>query len=346
MTPDPIVNPWLLAIRRDGVRATLPRPEARTSARPAVVLLILATALAPGCVYHMGRNLTAGMLDEAIGENRTGGIDQLGDRILEKQLAAELGEQLGSGLTSGATDLSPEQVRQLDDLIDGLLTTATVRGADGIRHNLSPAMRDMVKHDIVEALRDGLRDDVGPQLEDTADKVVTRAILALRRGLEDPETHFALSEALADSFYMAMREGGRSPAMEETLQGTLDQAVLSPFADTVGGITDNVSLKFEEQSRRTENTMRAIIAFLAVVLAVFLFMYLFAQRQLSRERKTAADAEAGLRNVGAAIELLDEDTRNRVLGSIGGAATGSGHQKSAAKKVEPPPGRSDDYFRK
>lgn len=296
-----------------------------------------------GCVYRIGRNFTDGILDEAISPDREGGIDALGDRILQKQLAAELGAQLGQGLTSGATDITPEQRAKLEATIDGLLEVATAKGGDGIRRNLSPAVRDMVRQDIIQALADGLRDEVSPSLENTADRVVTRAVLSLRTNLEDPDTKLVISELLADSFYMAMREGGRqSPGIGDTLETTMTQNVLSPFEDSMGDITNGVALKFEEQAKRTENTLRAIIVFLALVIGVFMVMYAVVQRQLLKERTTRGEAEQGLRHISTVIGMLDEETRAKLTGVLDERALTPVPGAPVKRKMSE---RRDDYAR-
>lgn len=296
--------------------------------------------LLQGCVYRIGSKLTDGILDQAIGPERQGGVEELGHSILEKQLAAELGHQLGAGLKSGATDLSPEERKKLEDTIDGLLTVATTRAGAGIRRDLSPAMRDMVREDIIGALVEGMHDRVTPELENTADRVVTQAVVALRRGLDDPQTKETLSELIADSFYTAMREGGRtSPSVSDTLETTLTQNLLSPMESSAGQIADTVSLKVEEQARRTENTLRAIIVFLGVVLGAFMLIFAFVQRQLVKERAQSREVEVGLRQVTAAIGVLDEESRKKVMGVLDEGTVARAKAPAAAE-------RRDDYVRK
>lgn len=312
----------------------------RVASRPAIVAL-MSVLLLQGCVYRIGSKMTDGILDQAIGPDRKGGVEDLGDKILEKQLAAELGHQLGTGLTSGATDLSPEDRKKLEDTIDGLLTVATTRAGTGIRRDISPAMRDMVREDIIDALVQGMHDKVSPELESTADRVVTSAVVSLRRGLDDPQTKEVLSELIADSFYTAMREGGRtSPSVSDTLETTLTQNLLSPMESSAGQIADTVSLKVEEQARRTENTLRAIIVFLGVVLGAFMLIFAFVQRQLVKERAQSREVEVGLRQVTAAIGVLDEESRKKVMGVL---------DEGAAARVKAAPAaseRRDDYVRK
>lgn len=293
-----------------------------------------------GCLYQMGRNVTEGMLDEAIGEDREGGAEELGTKVLEKQLAAEIGYQLGAGIKSGATDLTDEQRRQLEQTIDALLTVTALKTGEGVRRDLSPAMRQMVRDDIVRALADGMRGEVAGSLEETADRVVTQAIVSLRREIEDPETRMALSDMIRDSFYLAMTEGSpQAPGVGETIESTLSENVLNPFEDSVGGLADTVADKVEQQARRTENTLRAIIAFLGFVLGAVLLAYAIARRQLLKEREHVRDTEQDLRNLDVALGLLDDTTRQQVMGKLGGL--------SAKKKADPdlPPSRSDDYFR-
>ncbi len=288
----------------------------------------------------MGHNFTAGILDEAVGRDRDEGILDLGDKILERQLAGEIGAQLGAGLTSGATELTPEQIANLERAIDGLLSVATVQAADGLRRDVSPQLREMVRRDIVMALADGMRNDVGPTLEETIDRVITRAVLALRTAIQDEDTRIAISDMIRDAVYRSMREGSQtSPAVGETLQMTLTENVLSPFESSIETIADTVTQKVEEQSRRTENTLKAVIIFLAVVLGIILFMYMFAQRQMAKERQKSSTADTTARHLGVVLGLLDEDTRRQIMGKLDEVR--SIDLTSASNAVS----RSDDYLR-
>jgi hypothetical protein len=138
-----------------------------------------------------------------------------------------------------------------------------------------------------------------------------------------------------------MNEGGKvSPGMGETLQTTLSENVLSPFEDSVSTVSRGVAATVAEQAARTERTLKAVIGVLSAGLGVVMLMYGIAQRQLNRERQQHQEAEKGLRSMGTAIGLLDDDTRRRVVGALEqplvppSASTGS-----SAKN------RRDDYLR-
>lgn len=308
---------------------------------PAHILTLLLLML-PGCAYHIGSGLTAGALDEAGGKGRSAGIERVAQSLLEKQLLAEIGQQLGEGLKSGATELTPEQRAHLEASIDGLITVAALRAGAGIDREVSPAMRRMVRDDIVGALNAGMRGELGATLEETTDRVVTRAVLSLRKGIADPDTSVALSETLRDAVHLAMREGGvRSPSVGETLQTTLTENLLDPFETSVTGIADSVAEQVDAQARRTENTLKAIIAFLLVAAGIILFMYVVAQRNLVRQRQATAEAHLTTRTLGAALGLLDDDTRKRIQGLIDEAQS-----HAPVKKEKKAVGRSDDYVRK
>ncbi len=317
-----------------------------------LLLLLLLIGAQPACLYRAGQNLTAGMLDEAIGDDRQGGVDELGRIILEKQLAAELGHQLGSGLMSGATEITPEQQAALEAAIDGLLAVTAERTGEGLRRDVSPALRQLVRDDIVRALSDGMRYEVGPSLEETADRVITRAVVSLRRGLEDPEMQAALSEMIRESFYLAMREGSpQAPGVGETLEYTLNKNVLDPFEKSVGGLTDDVAGKVTEQAERTERTLQAIIAAIGLIAGVFMLMYVIARRQLVRAREEKTELTTDLRTIEVGLGLIDENTRNKLMGSIEShrqPGRGLFDVKPPPPKTppKPPTGRSDDYMRK
>jgi hypothetical protein len=309
-------------------------------------LALFAAALlgTSGCAYKLGANLMGGVLDEAAGNGRTDGVDQVAERLLEKELAAEIGHQLGAGLMSGATEITPEQRQSLEDAIDGLLTVAAKRTGEGLRDDVSPAMRQLVRDDIIRALSEGMRGELGSSLEETVDRVVTRAILSLRRGLADPEMRMATAEMLQDSMYMAMREGRPGhQAVGETLQTTLTENLLAPFEDSIDSIAGTVAQKVEQQAKQTERTLQGIIVVLTMVGFVFLAMFIVSQRRLQKEREHSIEAEQGLRSVGVAIDLLDDDTKKTLLGKIDEYRAVSVPRD---KPVPPVAQRSEDYERK
>ena len=314
--------------------------------RAPTILLISLLTTSPGCLYRIGQNLAAGVFDEVDGEGKTKGLEGMLDKIAERRLAEEIGRQLGEGLASGATDLTPAQRKSLEVAIDGWITVASQRAGTGVRDELSPALRDMVRRDIVEALAEGMRNDIGPSLEATIDQVITRAVISLRRGVSDPETKLALADLLRGAVYKALREKGSDvPGIGEALENTLTEDVLPPMEGSIGKVSAAVAKKVEEQRDRTENQLKAMVAFVALVAAVFLGLYMIAQRQLSRERVNSTMTLAEKRSMDAAIGLLDEEARAKVLGKVDEyrqVIRTAGDPKPPAD----PGDRSNDYLRK
>ena len=233
------------------------------------LLLGLICVFGPGCAYKIGSGVTAGVLDEIGGSGRSEGVETMGDRMLEKALLVELGHQLGSGLRDGATEISPEQQQSMEAVIDGLLLVAAKRTGKGLRNEVSPELRAMVQNGIVDALSDGLRGELGDSLEETVDRVVDRATLSLKEGMQDEQMRYAMADLLRESVYYAMREGqAGTPAVAETLEFTLTENMLHPVEQSVGGITDRVALQVEEQYQRTERLLYGIIGVLIVTLVV------------------------------------------------------------------------------
>ena len=175
-------------------------------------LLMIAILFGPGCFYKIGSGLMAGVLDEAGGKGKSEGLDPVLEGLVDKALLAELGEQLGQGLENGVTDITPEQRKGLEDTIDGLITVALMRAGQGLRRDVSPELRALVQRDLIETFADGVRGDIGASLEETVDRLVTRAVISARTNLEDENTKFAASDLLRDSIYMAMREGSSIPS--------------------------------------------------------------------------------------------------------------------------------------
>jgi hypothetical protein len=276
-----------------------------------ILLLSLCTS---GCAYKIGSGLVRGMLEEAGGQGQSDGVEEVGDQVLERALLVELGHQLGAGLSSGATDITPEQREALERTIDGLLATATRRTGKGLRNEVSPELRNMVNSAIIQSLSDGLRGELGDSMEETVDRVISSAVDALRVSLNDEGTKFAVSDLIRDSVYYAMREGhGGTPSVGETLKFTIEEDVLTPLETTVGGITEGVAYQVGASAQRTEQLLRAIIGGLILVIGMFLVAYVVRGRQLRREAETRLKAEAGLRSLDVALEVLDEDTRAEIL---------------------------------
>jgi len=282
------------------------------------VLILLALMFAgSGCAYRVGSGLTAGVLDEMGGQGRTEGVDTMGDRMLERALLVELGHQLGAGLTSGATDITPEQQRQIETVIDSLLAVAAKRSGQGLRDEVAPELRALVHGGIVETLSEGLRGDLGDSLEETVDRVVHQAVVSLRLAMAEEQTRYATADLLRESVYYAMREGqGGTPAVAETLEFTLTENMLQPLEQSVGGITDRVAFQVEEQYRRTENLLYGIIGVMAVALVLFAVAYMFRGWRLKRAEDSQKEASEVLGTFDAALEGLDDASRAAIQAKL------------------------------
>jgi len=303
------------------------------------LLLLFALPLAPGCFYKVGSGLMAGVLDEAGGKGESGGVDPIFEGIVEKALLAELGHQLGQGLQTGVTEITPAQQAGLEATVDGLVTVATARAGKGLRRDVSPELREMIQKDIVEAFAEGIRGELGGSLEETVDRLVTRAILSLRQNLEQDELKWATADLLRDSIYLAMREGAASPPVGETLQTTLEENVLNPFSNNVEDLADVIAGKVDDQAKRTENILSAVISALVIILGVIAVLYGISRRQLRREQATRGQREVDLRSLNVALAQLDDATRAEVEGKL--------HEvralvAGATPEVED---RSEDYLR-
>ena len=298
----------------------------------------------PSCAYRVGSGLTAGVLDEISGEGRSEGVETMGDRVLERALLVELGHQLGSGLSSGATEITPEQREAMESVIDSLLTVAATRTGQGLRNEVSPELREMVRKDIVGAFADGLDNELGQSLEDTVDRVVTQAVVSLRRVINEEDTRYATSDLLRDSVYYAMREGqGGTPAVAETIEFTLVNNLLEPLEQSVGGLTDVVATRVEDSARRTENTLRSVIGGLLFLGGVLAVLYVVRGWQLQRAQESSKKAAQALGGVDAALDLLDADTRAAVQQKLEEyQAVARGDQINTPL---PPKRRGDDYMR-
>jgi len=314
-------------------------------------LPLLLLLLAPACAYKIGGGAVAGAIDELSGDGRSVGVEGVADDLVERALLVELGHQLGEGLSKGATTVTIEQQAQMERTIDALLTVAARRTGKGLRNEVSPELREMVQKDIVGAFSDGLRDDLGASLEITVDRVVSQAVTSLRLGLDDPETRFVVSDLLRDSIYMAMRESQASPAVGETLKTTLEEDMLTPIDRTVRGITNEVALQVRDANKQTEATLKGIITVMGIFLMVGGMLYVIRNRQVRRLQEANTQAERGLRNVDAALDLLDENTRAAVLGKMAEYENVEHRdaqyvrQPGAGATEPPPPQRSDDYMR-
>ncbi|HAE53361.1 MAG TPA: hypothetical protein DCG25_00200 [Acidimicrobiaceae bacterium] len=295
-------------------------------------------------MYRIGAELAAGLFDESTGERKTKGMDSITKPLVEKAIVRELGRQLGQGLTSGIGTVSPEQRASLEATVDGILATASSRTGRGLREDVSPELREMIRKDVVGALVDGLEGELGDSLEQTVERVVTKASDSLVRGFQEPDLRIAISESLRDAVYMAVREGRPgSPAVGETLQATLDENVLDPFEDSVSGIADRVASQVDKSAEKTENILKTVISALIVILGVIAVMYMITRRQLQRARATSSKAEQGLRSVDAAVQMLDDNARKNLIQSMKKFQRVAGQDTATAPA--PKDTRSDDYRR-
>lgn len=302
------------------------------------ILIIGLAAPLQGCVYNIGAGLTAGILDETAGKGKSKGVNGTVQGLVEKEYVNALGKQLGQGIIQGA--FTEDQTKRLEVTIDRLLDEATTRGADGVEHKLSPALRKAIKEDVIKAASEGMREDLKPALEDTIDGIITQAVVSLRRGINDEDTKIALAELLRDGMYSAMRESGARPGVGDTLQRTLDESVLAPFEDTMGNVSTIVADKVAAESRRTTNVMAAMLALVVVVAGLFMTMWLVANRRLAVQQGQAQNTELNLRQFDAALAELDDDTREKILEKLS-------HFRAAPRVVAPPgPRRNDSYERK
>lgn len=308
--------------------------------------------LLSGCAYRIGAGVTAGVLDEVHGKGRSAGLEGPMNELLEKELLAQLGSQLGQGLASGATQIDPEQQARLEQTIDSLITVAARKAGHGLRSEVSPELREMVQKDIVRALSEGMRGELGDSLEVTIDRVVRRAVTSLRAELGDEDTRLVFTDLLRDSVYYAMRESGATQGVGETLETTLTENMLFPIQETFGGMNEIVTAQVAEAQKRTENTLRAVIGALVMLSGVFGLLYYVRNRQVRRLEERSVEAERGLQNVDAAIEMLDAGTRDAVLAKLQERKTMTGMRTiprsdeyaRRQKPSAPPP--SDDYGRK
>jgi len=291
-------------------------------------------------MYRIGAELAAGLFDESTGDRKSKGMDSVTQPLVEKAIVKELGRQLGEGLTSGIGTVSDEQRASLEATVDGILATATSRTGRGLREDVSPELREMIRKDVVGALVEGLKGDLGDTLEETVERVVTKASKSLVKGFEEPDLRIAISESLRDAVYLAVREGRPgSPAVGETLQATLSENVLDPFEESVSGIADRVASQVDKSAEKTENILKTVISALIVILGVIAVMYMITRRQLQRARATTSKAQQGLRSVGAAVEMLDDSARGDLLQSM------KRFQRAAGQDEKPADDRDDDYQR-
>ena len=131
------------------------------------------------------------------------------------------------------------------------------------------------------------------------------------------ETRFAIADLLRDSVYFALQEGqGGAPSVGQTLEFTLEQNILDPLANTVGGIAEGVAYNVNESAQRTEQLLQAIIGALVMVLALAITAYYVRGRQTQVAVLNRNRAQMRLRSLDAALSLLDEDSRRAILSKL------------------------------
>lgn len=289
-----------------------------------------------------------GVLTEASGSGKSKGAGGVVESIVEKQLIRELGLQLGEGLRSGATDVTPEQREHLEHVIDALITVALKRAGQGVREDLGPELREMLRKDVVLTLSEGLRGELGSSLEETIDRVANRTANSLKTALDDDDLRETTADFLRDTMFRAVQEDGYRPGVGQTIERTLQENLLSPFERSVGGIADVVTDRVNDSAKRTENTLRSIIAALIILTGVLAILYFVRGRQLARQQEQTVMAQRGLRSLDAAIGALDGSVRDEVLGkaeSFKALLGADGQQPLPAVKPPEAASRSDNYER-
>jgi hypothetical protein len=298
-------------------------------------------------MYRIGSRLSAGVLDEAAGRGSSGGVELVGERLVEQALLLEIGRQLGEGLSHSATDLTPEQRESLATAIEGLMMVTTSSFGAGLRDDVSPELREMVRVDIVQPLADGMRGPFSDALTFSVERAIATAESSAKDAVSDPELREAIAELIRSAVYEAMVEGRPgSPGVGETLEQTLTYNLLAPFEESIKSITQTVASRVDESADRTEGTLRAVIKALAVVLGLFVLMYALTRRQLLRARESSQAAEVDLRSISAALSMLDEETRTRIIRQAGEYHSVAAGAATAAATPPPARARSDAYLRK
>jgi hypothetical protein len=312
------------------------------------LLVALACGLA-GCAYHIGQGLTEGAFDELNGDGRSGGLARTSDLLLERKLVAELGHQLGQGLVGGAMTIDPDDQAQLERTIDALLTVAARRTGAGLRAEVSPELREMVQRDIVGAFAEGLRGDIGNSAEALVERIVLKAMSSLEGSLEEPQLRETLADLLRESVYYALQEERSTPGVGSALETTLSEHLLTPLESSVGGLSELVAKRIDESARRTEKTLQAVIGALVVMTSVIAMLYFIRNRQVRRLEEQNTLAERGLRNIDAALALLDPGTRAAVVAKLEEYESVEARDILYPKAPRSPPHvvpRSDDYERR
>ena len=283
------------------------------------LVIVVSLSLSSGCLFKMGEDFGGGLVEGALSKaaqsEEEPGVNGLLKGVVDEGVVAELGEQLGAGLISGAGTIDEAQREGLELLVDGVVHSALQRTGRGWRDEVAPELRRTIQQDVVDTLVTGLNGPIGDSLETTVDRTVDAAIMALRDQIQDPELRIMIAEMLREAVYIAVREGRPgAPGVAETLELTLSDNVLSPFEDSVDSISANVANRVDEQNQRLENTLKGIISFLVLVIGVFSVLFFLNRRALDQERTSARAARAGVEELDAALQLLDMETRTKLLG--------------------------------
>lgn len=326
--------------------------------------LLIAASSAPGCGVvsrGLGKGIGDGVLMSMTGETKKSAKLNARRKLLEANLVGDLGRQLGAGLREGAVAIGDDEREDLERTVEALIAVLAERTGRGLRENVSPEFRQMISKDIVGAFVDGLEEDLGDSLEETAEGLVTTIVETLRENIDSDATRLALSSAIRDSLHLALMEGRPGfPSVSETLELTLTQSLLNPMEDSVGDIAKqmedsvgniarDVNDTVKDSAVRTENTLKTVISALVIIIGVVGLMYALSRRQLARARESQAQARRGLESLGAALERLDDSTREQVLGKINEYRAVAGTMELPPQRAfeESPsePSRSSAYFR-
>lgn len=276
---------------------------------------MLALLFCVGCVYKAGGNLSAGILDEAAGRGKSGGVEAIARSLAEAKTLEELGRQFGDGVIGGVTEEAQQQ--RLEQAVDSLLAVAAARTGRGLREDVGPAFRQVARESIAQSLADGLREDVGPAAEDAVEKIVRRAALTAEDVLRDPALTVAFADMLRDSLYLALREGRPgTPGVGETLHRTLDVDVLDPVESSIGGLAGELAARVDESAQRTENVLKSVIGGLLVLLAGVGILAIVNQQRLARERETMRASHGQNMAVQDLLEMMPPEMRDQLMASL------------------------------
>ncbi len=285
----------------------------RTGYVIAIVLLVLSST---GCMRRIGANLVEGAFDELAGPGEDPGAKRLLRDLEEDRVVKDLARQVGQGLTAGIEDydgVTEDQQKSFEQAVDAIITVATTKAGTGLRDEVGPQLREVIRQDLVNTLTEGFRGDLGDSLQETVRRIINTVMVTLRLHIEDPTLRDTLGELIRDSVYIAMREGGASPAVGDTIEETLSGNVLTPMERSVSGIADEVAGRVDESNNRIEQMLQGIISFLVVVVGVGILVLFLMRRQLLRARAESTRQEQRSRAMGVAIQMLDEDMRENLL---------------------------------